>query len=266
MTLKEKTQLQIININTLKKILPKDDWDVDLNIVPESCTESVNELMVLKDLAAGGLPKDLSSFSETEHILFQDRHVLSEWHYDQFTLDKVEQLADEQLKSDFTKLYNKINGLLPELPATSFFSKVSSFFIDSWLLKDTQEDWAYQFVLLKDQPKNQLASILKQKINTKSERLVSHLTVLEEDANQNLQLLVDKISFVEEKIVEQEKDSSILIKRFKNLDKLYDFEARLRTMPTALSIVPKIQEAEIISSGETEEITESEMFGITNRM
>lgn len=230
----------------------RENKPVDPTLFPESCRAQVRDILLLKDLAVSQLPDDLNGFSPKEQNLFFDRDLVRDWEPTQLTLEQIERLKDKQLKSEFIDLYNKINGINPE-PSPSFFSRVVSFLVSPFLGMESSEDLRYQFDELKRRPQNQLTAILQRKIDEKLKALTSHLTALQMDVVGS-ETLAEQIEFLEEKIAEEDRKSSVIIKRFKNLDQLYDFEMELRNFKAAQSPVPMIQSStEQTLEGEEEE-------------
>jgi hypothetical protein len=200
-------------------------------LFPESCRAQVRDILLFKNFAAGQLLDDLSAFSLEEQNLLFDRNLMEDWVLTQFTLEQIEQLKDKQLKSEFIQLYNKVHGLNSE-PPPSIFSRVVSFIVSPLFHKETIEDWAYQFGELKRRSANNLTAMIQPKIEEKLRSLASHLSTLKAEATGS-KVLDEKIDFLEEKIAAEEGKSGVMIRRFENLDQLYDFEIALKNFNTA---------------------------------
>ncbi len=229
--------LQELQQEQLPLLNSREYQQVDPALFPESHRVLVGEVLLLKDFIAGKLPEDLSGFSQAEQNLFFDRNLLKDFDSTDFTLEQIEQLKDKQLKSDFIDLYNKINGLNSE-PSPSFLSRLVSFLVSPLLPQETSEDWRYHFAELKGRADSKLSTIFQPKINTKLQELASHLTTLEMEAANDSKPLADKIEFLTEKMAEEDTKNGVMIRRFANLDQLYDFELELRSVKAAQTVVP----------------------------
>ena len=228
--------LQELQKEQLPLLQSRECIPVDPALFPESCRAQVRGILLLKDFAAGQLPDDLSGFSLQEQNLLFDRNLVKDWGLTQITLDQIEQLKDKQLKSEFMQLYNKINGINSE-PSPSVFSRFVSFIVSPLFHTETSEDWGYQFDELKRRSGYELTAILQPKIDKNLKVLASHLIALEAEETGS-KVLDAQIEFLDEKIAEEEGKSGVMIKRFENLDQLYDFEITLKNSKTAPSAVP----------------------------
>lgn len=204
---------------------------IDLALFPERYRDGVNEILVLKGLAAGKLPDDFSVFSQEEQNYFHDRNLVKTFHSTEFSLEEIDELKDVQLKAEFIELYNKVNREIPEKP-TSLFSRIIGFVINP-IPQESSEDWSYQFAQLQTRSEYKLTAILQTKINKKVDALASDLVMLQSAAVTEIELQVKKIKFLEDQISEEEDKTGVIIKRFETIDELYDFESELRKVKAA---------------------------------
>ncbi|HHS5296543.1 TPA: hypothetical protein ACTNOX_002511, partial [Legionella pneumophila] len=68
-----------------------------------------------------------------------------------------------------------------------------------------------------------------------------------------------KIQFLSDKILEEERKTNVIIKRFDNLNDFYDFEAKLKRFKTAPPIAP-VNEVQIESKNRILSYDEEEEF------
>ncbi|BCA96441.1 hypothetical protein TUM19329_28020 [Legionella antarctica] len=226
--------LQELQQKQLPLLHSREYKQVDQSLFPESYHALIQEVLLLKDYVAGKVPDDLNGFSEKEQNLFFDRNLLKDFDSTDFTLEQINHLKDQQLKSDFIELYNKIRGINSE-PAPSFFSRFVSLLVRPLFPQETSEDWRYQFAGLKGIPDTQLSTILQPQIDKKIQELASHLAALEIEAVNGTKPLADQIEYLAEKIDEEHSKNGVFIKRFENLDQLYDFEIELRNFKASQS-------------------------------
>ncbi|HIC7358842.1 TPA: hypothetical protein ACW6D3_002270 [Legionella pneumophila] len=263
----KQNKLELHNLNRIHaKQLPflKDriKGNTEVELFPEQCRSKVKEILTLKEWLNGQIPEDLSQFPENMQNHFLDRNTLKNIDRNTMTLEQIAQIKDGQLKADLAELYNKMHKLNEEQPK-SWFSAMTHRIVhlipDIFGQEETEDDWRYQFNELHGRPDSILQSSLTKKIMTKYETLVNELVLIQHNLVQQLDSNNKKIQFLRDKILEEERKTNTIIKRFDDLNDFYDFETKLKRFKAVPPINP-VNEAPIESKKRILSYDEEEFF------
>lgn len=232
----ELRNLDKIHAQQLRFLKDRAKGNTEVGLFPEQCQSKVKEILTLKEWINGQIPENLSQFPENMQNHFLDRNTLKSMDRNTMTMEQIDKIKDEQLKADLTELYNKMHKVNEE-QSKSWFSAVTRRIVDfiPSLLRqeETEDDWRYQFHELQGRSDSILQSSLTKKIMTKYDALVNELLLIQ----RNLVLQLDsgnkKIQFLRDKILEEERKTNAIIKRFDTLNDFYDFEAKLKRFNAA---------------------------------
>ncbi|HAT8178236.1 TPA: hypothetical protein JA361_01900 [Legionella pneumophila] len=229
-------KLELKNLNRIyAKQLPllKDHTknNTAVELFPEQCQSKVKEILTLKGWINGQIPEDPSQFPEDMQNHFLDRNTLKNMDRNTMTMEQIDQIKDRQLKANLAELYNKMHKVHVE-QSKSWFSTVTRGIVDLipniFRQEETEDDWRYQFYELQGRSDSILQSLLTKKIMTKYNELVNELVLIQRNLVQQLDSGNNKIQFLRDEIIEEEKKTNAIIKRFDNLNDFYDFEAKLK--------------------------------------
>ncbi len=190
--------------------------EVDPLQFPELFHAQIKEINALKNYINGQPPEDITVFTKTTQDAFKDRALVQEFVFPDFTIEQISKINDQGLHNGFLALYetlekaNKVAGIL-EI-TYSFIKSV----IPIWK-QETINDWEAPFIELTKRPQKQIEEALNPTIDN---RISNFSGQLEEQET----LLADKMSFLSQKIKDEEVKNRVYIKRFKNITELYDFE------------------------------------------
>ncbi|CEG56005.1 hypothetical protein [Legionella fallonii] len=230
--------LQKLQTEQLPQFRSDPNKPLDKELFPPNCHEQIGQLHRLKNFLADVASGDLSDFSQEEQDLFHDKELVKMLDITQLNLEQIAQFKSEKIKAEFLILYNKINELASQ-KEQNFFSKVLSFLASPFSSRETSEDLAYQFSIVRTMPSDQLRSMLQSRVNALIDTLSTQLNAHERAARSVNSLLGGKINFLQQQINEEKRKSRVIIKRFTNLDQLYDFEIELRSYK-AIHSVPSV--------------------------
>ncbi|CZG23988.1 hypothetical protein ACTOV9_10510 [Legionella pneumophila] len=250
----KQNRLELLNLNRIHaKHLPflKDriKGNPEVELFPEQCRSKVKEILTLKEWINGQIPENLSQFHENMQNHFLDRNTLKSMDRNTMTMEQIDKIKDEQLKADLTELYNKMRKV-DEEQSQSWFSTVTRRIVGlipgMFRQEETEDDWRYQFNELQGRSDSILQSLLTKKIMTKYDALVNEMVLIQSNLAQQMDSGNKKIQFLSDKILEEERKTNVVIKRFDNLNDFYDFEAKLKRVKTAPPIA-SVNEVQIES-------------------
>ncbi|AMP90587.1 hypothetical protein [Legionella pneumophila] len=232
----KQNKLEIRNLNRIHaKQLPLlkeyTRSNIEVDLFPEQCRSKVKEILALKEWINGQIPEDLSQFPEDMQNHFLDRNSLKTMDRTTMTMEQIDEIKDGQLKADLAELYNKMHKINVE-ESKSWLSAVANRIVDLipsfFRQEETEDDWRYQFNELQGRSDSILQSLLTKKIMAKYDALIKELVLIQRNLVQQLDSGNKKIQFLRDKILEEERKTNAIIKRFDNLNDFYDFEAKLK--------------------------------------
>ncbi len=203
---------------------------IELDLLPGDLKNFAEEIIRLRSYIAGKVPDDLTCFTDAIQESFKDRTTMDRLTVDKFDQDLINNLFDQNLKSDVLQLYSKIykredESVDKEQPG--LFSKVWSFFTTS----EAEEDWPYQLDKLKDRKKNQLRDHLQAEIarnySTLQQKIEQHI----QDTQGELTSLEEQHLFLQKKIRAENAKGGIYYKCFRDMAEFYEFEQQLKEIP-----------------------------------
>ena len=242
-------QLAAQQIPLLQSLTPD---RIDCTLFPESLQNRVKAIISLKELVGGNWPVDLNVYSKDEQDKFLDRKLIATFDPKNFTLEQVDQLKGQQLKTDFIALYHKMHKadadkLLP------WYSRLKNHIVSYAETQQTDEDWSREFSKLRARVINCVNDFLEPQIRLQIEALGIDTAGLHREALAEMGTYAEQIEALQAQMEVEMGRSGVVIKRFDTLAEFYEFEVELRK---AVASQPKPAADNSANAGELELVVE----------
>ncbi|WP_298628231.1 hypothetical protein [uncultured Legionella sp.] len=272
-----KQQLPLINAGKWQ--------EVNIGLFPQSMQDNITVILTLQSYVTGETPAQMDEFSPEIQNFFFDREVINSLDTEQFfnrvpedskgaelILQQIDTIKNQYLRTELKALYNKVHPpIVEEKPSSSWWhpktllSYVASGALNlvsgmssTLRLSEFEEDWRHLFADLKATPQSHLAAFFKPYISARLECLTTELVREHQIEVDNLDILDQKIAFLDEAIErERMRSNGTIIRRFDSIGQLYEFENNLRQY---VETAPKVSVKEPVygAGGDKEHIHSDE--------
>ncbi|KTD57859.1 hypothetical protein [Legionella shakespearei] len=201
---------------------------INLALFSDQHQDKIRKIVTLKEYAEGKVPTDLSAFSKTLQDAFFDRNLLKNFKLDSFTLAQVARLKDERLKEELTELYRKMHPETdPAVQNRTWYQRIASYLTSPFSLQESAEDWAYQLTAIKNSVHSYVVQELNLEIVRESNALDAEIADMYATMGTEIQSLAEQVTFLQERITEEQNKGNAMVRRFNSMSDVYDFEAEL---------------------------------------
>lgn len=205
---------------------------INLALFSEQHQVKIGKILALKEYVAGKVPNDLSAFSKPLQDAFFDRNLLKDFNFDSFTLAQATRLKSPKLQEELTELHRKMHPESdPSVQNRTWYQRFTSYLTSPFAIKESEEDWSYQFAAIKDSVHRYVEEQLNLEITSQTDTLHTEIADMRTTVETEIQSLTEQVTFLQRRIAEEQKKGNAMVRRFNSMSEVYDFEAGLHLEP-----------------------------------
>lgn len=202
----------------------KETAQVSIEQFPQQFQDQVREINTFKEWLNGQMPSDLSAFPPVVSDSFLDRELIKIIQFPNLQSEEIAKIKDVTLKSELLALQEKMNEAAQPKPWLVRFASYAKSYIST---SEGMEDWHLEFKKMLERPERNLRKYIHQEIDKKQGELAHQLGLVHQQALDKVMSLQQQVTFLNEKISEEEKKSGVYVKRITDFSQLFQFEEQL---------------------------------------